>query len=136
MNYHITDTMTLSDNLAIAIASFYTIDTAKYVFRHADDKNPTVGLDVLGWHYHTCYELLYFLRGDADYQIEQRSYTLRPHSLLIIKPGEYHNMFIKSNKRLDRIVIHFNENDLSAKNREILSTLGNVYCIPGTRLSD
>ena len=136
MNYHITDSVTLyeaAENLNMLISA---ANDAKYVFRHSDDKSPPVGYDASGWHYHTCYELLYFLRGDADYQIEQSRYSLRPHSLLLIKPGEYHTMVVKSAKRLDRIVIHFTDNDLTPESREILHAMSNVYCIPGTRLSE
>lgn len=139
MNYHITDSMTLYYALESQVISDNIIDhtnTAKYVFRHSEEPVQEGGHDVLGWHFHNCYELLYFLRGDADYQIEQSRYTLHPHNLLIIKPGEYHSMFVKSSKRLDRIVIHFNDADLTPWNREILHSLSNVYSIPGTRLSE
>lgn len=136
MNYHITDSCTYFGHTTTDDLLLDSSNNAKYVFRHTDEKEPPVGPDLLGWHYHTCYELLYFLRGEADYQIEQSRYTLRPHSLLIIKPGEYHTMLVKSAKRLDRIVIHFTDNDLTPRNHEILTSLSNVYCIPGTRLSD
>lgn len=136
MNYHITDSWTYFGHTTTDDLLLDSSNNAKYVFRHTDEKEPQVGPDLLGWHYHTCYELLYFLRGEADYQIEQYRYTLRPHSLLIIKPGEYHTMLVKSAKRLDRIVIHFTDNDLTPRNHEILSSLSNVYCFPGTRLSD
>lgn len=124
LDYHITNS---SPN------SF--VDT-KYVFRHKSEIYPTPGMDELGFHYHTTYELLYFLRGEADYQIEQNHYTLHPHSLLIIKPGDYHSMIVKSDKRLDRIVIHFNIDDIDPALAESLATLSNVYYIPGTKLSD
>ena len=136
MNYHITDSWSTFGPTTVDDLLLDSSNNAKYVFRHTDEKEPRVGPDILGWHYHTCYELLYFLRGEADYQIEQSRYTLRPHSLLIIKPGEYHTMIVKSSKRLDRIVIHFTNNDLTPQNREILHSISNVYCIPGTRLSD
>lgn len=136
MNYHISDSATYNvaaEHLRLMVDA---ANTAKFVFRHSDDSAPPIGYDSLGWHYHTCYELLYFLRGDADYQIEQSRYSLRPHSLLIIKPGEYHTMIVKSSKRLDRIVIHFTDNDLTLENRKILHSMNSMYCIPGTRLSE
>ena len=136
MNYHISDTTDFNEYTDEQTRLMNAANSAKYVFRHSDEKCPSVGIDTLGWHYHTCYEILYFLRGDADYQIEQSRYTLRPHSLLIIKPGEYHAMLVKSSKRLDRLVLHFTDNDLTPRNRDILHSLSNVYCIPGTRLSE
>lgn len=136
MNYHISDSCEFNEYKENTSQLVAAVNNAKYVFRHSDEQGAEVGTNDLGWHYHTCYELLYFLRGDTDYQIEQSRYTLRPHSLLIIKPGEYHTILVKSQKRLDRIVIHFTDNDLSPRNREILHSLSNVYCIPGTRLSE
>lgn len=136
MNYHITDSFQVFGPMQFSDAVIRNTSNSEYVFRHIDDPSPTPGMDELGWHYHTCYELLYFLRGDADYLIEQNRYTLRPHSLLIIQPGVYHTMLTISSKRLDRIVIHFGDECLSPKMRETLLCLGNVYSIPGTRLSD
>lgn len=136
MNYHITDSDSFFQSAEELTLLANSANSAKYVFRHSDEPCPKVGDDNLGWHFHTCYELLYFLRGDADYQIEQRWYSLRPHSLLLIKPGEYHTMWIRSSKRLDRIVIHFTDSELTPENRTILHAMSNVYCIPGTRLSE
>lgn len=136
MNYHITDSSEFFGAIQFNDTIIDTSNNAKYVFRHMDDPSPVPGMDELGWHFHTCYELLYFLRGDADYLIEQNRYTLRPHSLLIIPPGVYHTMLVISSKRLDRIVIHFSDECLSPKMRDCLASLSNVYCIPGTRLSD
>lgn len=136
MEYHVTDSETFFNSTARLNIPASSANNARYVFRHTDEQSPPVDVDNLGWHFHTCYELLYFLRGDADYQIEQRWYTLRPHSLLIIKPGEYHNMRVKSQRRLDRIVVHFTDNDLTPESRTMLHKMSNVYCIPGTRLSE
>ena len=111
------------------------IDT-EYVFRHMTNPHPIPGKDELGFHYHTTYELLYFLRGEADYLIEGNQYTLHPHSLLIIKPGDYHSMIVRSDKLLDRIVIHFNTEDIDPVLADSLAALGNVYYIPGSKLSD
>lgn len=134
MNYHISDTW--DSRVSDMPITLDDANDIQYVFRHADEEKPTVGMESLGWHYHTCYELLYFLRGDADYQIEQSRYSLQPHTLLIIKPGEYHAMLINSSKRLERFVIHFTDNDLTPEKWEILSKLDHAYCIPGTRLSE
>lgn len=120
----------------LASSSVPSYIETKYVFRHQDEPHPVVGTEPLGRHFHTGYELLYFLRGDAEYQIQQNLYSLRAHSLLIIRPGEYHMMITRSSKRMDRIVIHFSEDDISPELRDSLSSLGNVYFIPGTRLSD
>ena len=135
MQYHISDSVTVLDGNYIPEST--KIIHSRYTFRHADEADPTPGTEIPpGWHYHTCYELLYFLRGDADFRIEQNCYNLHPHSLVIIKPGEYHSLIVKPCKRLDRIVLHFTDDDLTDRNREILYSISNVYSIPGTRLSE
>ena len=135
MQYHISDSITILNG--DYNPDYTKIIHSRYTFRHTEEECPEIGSETPpGWHYHTSYELLYFLQGDADYQIEQSRYTLRPHTLLIIKPGEYHSMIVNSSKRLDRIVLHFTDKDLTDRNREILHALSNVYCIPGTRLSE
>lgn len=135
MQYHISDSVAVFDGNYLPEQA--KIIHSKYTFRHMDETDPPPGTEAPpGWHYHTCYEILYFLRGDADFRIEQNVYTLHPHSLVIIKPGEYHSLIIKPCKRLDRIVLHFTDDDLTDQNREILYALSNVYSIPGTRLSE
>ena len=135
MQYHISDSVTVLDGNYMTEST--KIIHSRYTFRHADEADPTPGTEIPpGWHYHTCYELLYFLRGDADFRIEQNCYNLHPHSLVIIKPGEYHSLIVKPCKRLDRIVLHFTDDDLTDRNREILYSISNVYSIPGTRLSE
>ena len=80
MNYHLSDSVFYTEKEAMdALTDF--VDCNKYVFRHAYDDAPAPGAGELGWHYHNCYELLYFLRGDADYQIQHNHYTLRPRRL-------------------------------------------------------
>lgn len=135
MNYHLSDSVACYDK-AVMGTFFDVVDCKKYVFRHMCDDTPKPGTDELGWHYHNCYELLYFLRGDAGYQIEHNHYTLRSHNLLVIKPGEYHTMRINSSKQLDRIVVHFRDDDYPPEMQATLRTMGSVYSIPGTRLSE
>lgn len=54
--------------------------------------------DTFEVHYHSCYEIYYFLKGDADYMVEGREYHLTPHSLILLSPlrfsrseGEFHD---------------------------------------------
>lgn len=135
MNYHISDSF-FCDDKAIMDTLTDAVNCNQYVFRHAYDDAPVPGSGELGWHYHNCYELLYFLRGDADYQIQHNHYTLRPHSLLVIKPGEYHTMRVNSGRQLERIVVRFRDDNRPPEIQATLRSMGSFYSIPGTRLSE
>ena len=87
-------------------------------------------------HFHSLYELLYFIGGEADFRISHTRYTLKPHSLLVAKPGELHHMLIKSEKPYERMVVRFDEADVPSGFRKHLKTLGNVYQIENTPLAD
>lgn len=105
-------------------------------YKYITDPKPLMGVDSFVEHFHTDYELLYFIHGDADFIIEQDRYSLKPHSLLIIKPGEHHNLVVLSNKQYyERIVLRFNGADIPEKLDRKLRELSSVYDIAGTKLS-
>ncbi len=114
----------------------FEISTPKSVYRYTNDEHGNQRTDDLGWHYHTDYELLYIIRGEGEFQIQQKQYRIQPNSIMVIKPGEYHSLQLDSEKRYERIVIHFNDTSLCAAVREHIMALGSMYIIPGTRLSD
>lgn len=114
----------------------FEINTKKSAYRYTIDEHANQRVSDLGWHFHTDYELLYIIRGEGDFRIQQNMYRIQPNSLLIVKPGEYHGLFMDSDKRYERIVLHFREEDLIQEIQDAVTTLGNVYIIPGTRLSE
>ncbi|MBR5970444.1 MAG: helix-turn-helix transcriptional regulator [Lachnospiraceae bacterium] len=88
-------------------------------------------------HFHSLYELLYFIGGEADYKIRHTRYRLRPHTLLVVKPGELHHVLIKSAEvPYERFVVRFDEADLPGGLRTLIRRLDNVYSIENTRLSE
>jgi AraC-like DNA-binding protein len=58
-------------------------------------------------HCHAEYEIYYFIRGDVDYRIEGRHYTLAPESLLLIPPHNIHGVAVQSRRPHQRVSIHF-----------------------------
>jgi AraC-like DNA-binding protein len=58
-------------------------------------------------HMHNGYELLFFIRGDADYMIEGSVYRLRENDLLLISPRTYHCLKPLSPIVYERFVINF-----------------------------
>ena len=66
----------------------------------------SAGFRTLEFHAHDHYEFLYFLEGEVQYYIEDRSYYLMPGDLLIIPPGRMHRpVVIEENVTYDRVVL-------------------------------
>jgi len=72
------------------------------------------------FHCHTEYEILYFVLGDVDIQIEGRSYTPTPESLLLIPPNNMHGFIVKSARLFKRVTIHFFPGILEPEERNLL----------------
>lgn len=88
-------------------------------------------------HFHSLYELLYFIGGEADYKIRHTQYSLQPHTLLVVKPGELHHVLIRSAEiPYERYVVRFDESDLPGGLRKLIRRLDNVYSIKDTPLSE
>lgn len=114
----------------------YDVRNECYTFKHVTDDAPVLSRERYREHYHTVYELLYFLDGDADFSIQHTLYHLKPHCLLVVRPGEMHNLVPRSEKRYERIVLRFDSIRISPEIHEGLSRLEKVYDIRGTYLSE
>jgi len=71
-------------------------------------------------HYHSIYELYYFVDGDADYQVEGRQYHLSPNSLVLLAPYVLHGVRVNSTKSYKRYSIHFDPECIRPELRSIL----------------
>ncbi len=58
-------------------------------------------------HSHRLWELYCFLSGSGCQCVENRNFPLFPHSLLLIRPGRRHQMFVDRTKTYERLVVHF-----------------------------
>ena len=58
-------------------------------------------------HCHEYYELLYVEQGEGRYVVEGSTYPLKPHTLLLIRPYEFHFVCPQKNTRYKRHVFHF-----------------------------
>ncbi|MBR1757445.1 MAG: AraC family transcriptional regulator [Lachnospiraceae bacterium] len=106
-----------------------------YTFKHTTAPKPDLKAARYQPHFHTSYELLYFVRGDADFMIESKLYKLKPGSLLIIKPGEYHNTVFRSEAPYERYVIRFMPQSIYSRLQKLLPKTKSVYYIEGTPLA-
>ena len=71
-------------------------------------------------HCHNSYEIYYMITGNVEYLLEGRSYCPRPGSLLVIAPGCFHGLRVLDGNEYDRIRVHFTEDLLNGKERELL----------------
>ncbi|MDR0656170.1 MAG: AraC family transcriptional regulator [Treponema sp.] len=71
-------------------------------------------------HCHAEYEIYYFIRGDVDYRIEGRHYTMNPESLLLIPPKNFHGVTARSTRPHQRISVHFVPELLDEAERSLL----------------
>ena len=112
----------------------FDIRKGSYLFKHSIDLEPDNNRQNFREHYHPSYELLYFIKGKADFTLRQQIYHLQHHSLLLIKPGDYHNIIIKEIIPYERMVIRFSPNDIPASLNAKLSASSNVFEIQNTLL--
>jgi len=71
------------------------------VFRYRDAYMKEVAL-----HHHDFYEIYFFLSGNVQYNIENRSYLLTPGDVLLISPMELHQpMLVSEQREYERIVL-------------------------------
>lgn len=95
-------------------------------FRHTIDAPKS---DSFHRHMHNGYEILYFVRGDAEYIIEGSVYKLRPHDLLLIHPRCFHCLRPLSNATYERFCINFDENRIPSSLVEFMKTAPNIRTV-------
>ena len=100
-----------------------------YLFKHSIDETPDDSRENFKEHYHSSYELLFFMKGKADFTLRQQVYHLHSHNLLLIRPGEYHNIIIKEVSPYERIVIRFSPEDITPELNTRLASSSNVFDI-------
>ena len=107
-----------------------------YTFKHTYSPQPDLSAARYKEHFHTTYEFLYFVQGNADFMIQHTLYKIQPGSLLIVKPGEYHNIVFHSDAPYERYVIRFSPPSLYPYLRKQLERAESVYYIEGTPLAE
>lgn len=90
----------------------------------------TPNLNAFHRHIHNGYELLFFVRGDAEYIIEGSVYSLRENDLLLIRPRVFHCLKPKSQAIYERYVIHFPSELIPPHLLDFISSANNIYNIP------
>ena len=105
-----------------------------YTFKRMLNNYPVEKSSMFCDHFHVNYELLYFLRGRARFEIGARQYQLKPKTLLIIPPGTHHQGFVDPSEDYERIVINFSPRDISPLLLEPLRHCPTALDVAGSEL--
>ncbi len=117
-----------ADICACAEASYNTHLKDKHCdMRHAVEIDPQV--ETFFRHTHLTYEILYFVRGEAEYNVEGQMFTLHPHDLVFIPPKKFHYLHLKSGATYERYCSNFDARILPPESRERLENLPSVWNI-------
>lgn len=79
-------------------------DDGRVYIHHTVSRAATEEYDL---HCHHSYEVYYFLDGDAEYLVEGRVYRPAPGSVLLLPPNVFHGVKVLSERRYDRMALHF-----------------------------
>lgn len=82
-----------------------------FFFHHSIDKKPDENMFVM--HTHGNYEIFMLIKGDCEYRIEGSIYPLMPFDVLIMRPMEFHKLYVNSSKTYERVVMQFSPDILS-----------------------
>ncbi len=101
--------------------SFPDADTLRY--HHFCDETPKPSS--FARHCHEFYELIYVVKGSGKYIVEGAQFFLRPHTLLLLRPREFHYVEITPGVPYERYVLHFYPGALDASAQRVLSAFDN-----------
>ena len=92
-----------------------------FEFSYAVDREAPERLDEK--HCHDTYEILYVLDGMGRFVVEGTSFDIKPGTLVLIRPFEYHCMQLASDTLYERYVIHFSQTHLVDDAVELLRSI-------------
>lgn len=72
------------------------------------------------YHFHSAFEIYYFVSGDANYLVEGKEYHLTPHSLLLLSSNVLHGIRVNSNEEYIRYCLYLSPNDILPERRTSL----------------
>ena len=90
------------------------------VFEISHKYAPSPNASQYAQHTHTCCELLLFVRGDADFNIDGILHRPKPYDLLIIPSATYHYFIPRSPLPYENYVLDFSPDLIPAEHRQKL----------------
>jgi len=95
----------------------YSMVTDLYSISHSATHTVSDGYMI---HSHPFYELYYCVSGETSYLLAGVEYSLKPDTLLLIPPDEFHGVRVHSLQTYERWTLHFDPAVLSPERRELL----------------
>lgn len=95
----------------------YTMESEVYSISHNISHVVSDGYLI---HSHPFYELYYCSGGDVDYLISGVEYKLKPNTVILIVPNEFHGIRVNTTQTYDRWTFHFDPDLLSVERRSFL----------------
>jgi len=74
-------------------------------------------------HCHDRYELLYVLSGSGKYIVEGTEYAVKPRTIMLVRPFEYHCMRLDDDVTYERYCLHFSASFLGSEGAELLERI-------------
>ena len=93
-------------------------------YSYALDKHPPESLD--NRHCHDVYEVLYVIDGAGKFLVEGTAFDIKPGTLMVIRPFEYHSMQMEPEHSYERYVLQFPTDSLVSDAADLLNSLMNA----------
>lgn len=113
------------------VTKIFNLKTTDFLFEHSILRDEKEVLRMA--HSHNAYEIIFFLRGDATYIIEDRKYDLKKNDIVFIRPGKYHYIQLNSSAEYERYnmlftsrILNLNLKKLIPNEVEVLNCSDNV----------
>lgn len=104
-------------------------------FAHKSDEHP-IKNEEFEDHFHMIFEILLFIKGDAEFIIENKKFIPNPGDILFIPQGQHHNINIGENKPYERYVLKFPEYEIPNQLISILKTKCGCYSTDDTPIEN
>lgn len=114
---------------------YYNLFFPNYNFAHKFDERPTKN-DEFEDHFHMICEILLFIRGDAEFIIENKKFELKPGDLLFISPGQHHNINVNPEAPYERYVIKFPEYDIPKNILHLIKNKSGCFSTDNTSIPE
>lgn len=110
------------------LQSYYSNPMIAISYDHTITEDPSKSS--FDFHLHNRFEIYFFISGDVRYFIEKSVHRLKYGDLLIMNSHEIHKPSIQPDIPYERIVIHFNPDDVSCMSHDDYNLL---ECFTGRR---
>lgn len=70
---------------------------------------------VFDFHYHDFYKIIYYVKGDVTYNVEGKTYELKPQDFVLVGKNEIHKPIVNPMVEYERLVVYLSDIFLSQK---------------------